>query len=245
MYVPGKIGIITQVRMTSTRLPGKVLMLAGGKSLLAHHIDRLKQTGLPIIIATTENATDNSVQEFAVQNGLVCFRGSEENVLSRFYYAAIENHLDTIIRVTSDCPFIDPGLILQGIEVYNMKADENLYVSNCHQRTYARGFDFELFSFKSIKDAFENANEQADLEHVTPYIWKNKSGKISLAHIKQERDCSHFRVTVDTPEDFSLIKELIEKYHAETLSCRAIEDILLEHPELVKINSHIEQKKVN
>src|SRR5690606_7739468 len=104
--------------MTSTRLPGKVLQKVNDRSLLDYHIDRLKRTGFEIIIATTTNETDNPIIEFCNQNNIKYSRGSEENVLSRYYTAAIENNLDIIIRVTSDCPLIDPHLIRNSVEKY-------------------------------------------------------------------------------------------------------------------------------
>ena len=117
-------------------------------------------------------------------------------------------------------------------------------MSNVIERTFARGFDFEIFSFQSLKAAFENATDESDIEHVTPYIWKNKLGEIDFYHVKQEKDNSSLRLTVDTSEDFELIKQLIEKYHAENLSYNEIENLLLQHPELVELNANTVQKKV-
>lgn len=238
------IGIITQARMTSTRLPGKIFKEAGHKSLLQYHIDRLKQTGFDIVIATTTNQTDDIVSDYAEKNNIKCYRGSEHNVLSRFYDAALKYKLDIIVRVTSDCPLIDPHLIRNGVEKYIQMNNQNLYMGNAIERTFARGFDFEIFSFQSLKAAYDNAKEDSDLEHVTPYIWKNKSGKIDFYHIKQQVNNSNLRITVDTPEDFELIRILIEKYGADKLPYTEIETLLKEKTELIEINKHIEQKKV-
>jgi len=239
------IGIISQVRMTSTRLPGKVLMKINDRSLLEYHLDRLRKTGFRIIIATTINSADDAVCELAEDMEMDFYRGSELNVLERFYNAAKTFELQHIIRVTSDCPLIDPVLIRNGAEQYLNGNDENVYLSNSIERTYARGFDFEIFSFASLKEAYENTKDQSDIEHVTPFIWKNKSGKIKIRHFKQETDNSNLRVTVDTPEDLELIRQLIVNYKAERLSFSEIEKVLLEHPELVAINAEIQQKKVN
>lgn len=230
--------------MTSTRLPGKIMKEVNGKPLLQYHIERLKQSGIDIGIATTINATDDVVSEFAKQNNIPCFRGSEHNVLSRYYEAAIQFKFDIIIRVTSDCPLIDPHLIRHSVEKYLKFNNKHMYVSNGIERTFARGFDFEIFSFELLKDAYNNAKEQPDLEHVTPYIWKNSSKNVQFYYVKQNIDNSSFRITVDTPEDFELIKILIEKYGADKLPYNEIETILASHPELVAINQHIEQKKV-
>ncbi|MFD1629059.1 cytidylyltransferase domain-containing protein [Pseudopedobacter beijingensis] len=238
------IGIITQARMTSSRLPGKILKEVKGKSLLTYHIERLKHSGFPVIVATTTNETDNPVIDFCINKGIPYSRGSEENVLSRFYNAAVENNLDIIVRVTSDCPLIDPHLIRNSMEKYLKFNNENLYVSNVIDRTFARGFDFEIFSFRLLEDAYKNATESADLEHVTPYIRKNIKGDTEFYDIKQSKNHNDLRITVDTAEDFQLIQELIVTFDADLLPYNGIEEILLQHPELIAINAHIEQKKV-
>jgi spore coat polysaccharide biosynthesis protein SpsF len=239
-----KIGIITQARMTSTRLPGKVLKEIKHKSLLKYHTQRLQQSGIDVIIATTSNETDNIVQQFAEKEQILFHRGDENNVLSRYHQAAVKFGLDVIIRVTSDCPLIDPHLIRNSLEKYLQFNNPQLYVSNGMERTFARGFDFEIFSFQLLDEAFKKATDAGDLEHVTPYIWKNRSGKVEFYPVKQPVDNSRFRITVDTPEDFELINILIEKYNADQLAYTAIEEILIAHPELSAINAHIEQKKV-
>jgi spore coat polysaccharide biosynthesis protein SpsF len=238
------IGIITQARMTSTRLPGKIFKEINDKPILQYHIERLQQTGIDIVIATTTNETDNCVCEFAKKHAIKFYRGSENNVLSRFYETAKKYKFDIIIRVTSDCPLIDPHLIRNSVEKYLQLSNPNLYMSNGIERTFARGFDFEIFSFQQLDEVFHNATNESDMEHVTPYIWKNRSGKVAFYHLKQSVNNSGLRITVDTSDDFKLIKILIEKYNADKLSYIEIENILLEHPELTALNAHIEQKKV-
>lgn len=238
------IGIITQARMTSTRLPGKIFKTANKKPLLQYHIDRLKQTGFDIAIATTTNSADDSIVEFANGQGINVHRGSEDNVLSRYHETAIKFNYNIIVRVTSDCPLIDPHLIRNALEKYIQLSNHKLYLSNGIERTYARGFDFEIFSFELLDDAFKKATQTEDLEHVTPYIWKNKSGNVEVYNCKQEVDNSNMRITVDTADDYELIKTLIEKYQANELAYNEIENILTEHPELIAINAHINQKKV-
>ncbi len=228
--------------MTSTRLPGKVLKEINHRPLLDYHIQRLLKTGFEIVIATTTNQSDDCICDYAIHHNIKYYRGSEQNVLSRFYEAAFKYNLNVIVRVTSDCPLIDPDLIKINAEKYIVLNNPNLYMSNALERTFARGFDFEIFSFVSLKEAFEHARNDSDLEHVTPYIWKNIEEKTEFMHIRQGKDNSRFRITVDTKEDFDLVKLLIEKYKADELSYRKIEDILNHHPELVEINSHIGQK---
>lgn len=239
-----KIGIITQARMTSTRLPGKILKTVNNKTLLHYHIERLQHAEVSIAIATTINATDDCVCQYAQANNINYYRGSEQNVLSRFYETALKFNYDIIVRVTSDCPLIDGELIKQSISKYVQLNNPNLYMGNAVERTYARGFDFEIFSFQLLKEAYNNATNTADLEHVTPYIWQNKSGKVQLHHITQPINNSHLRITVDTAHDFELIQQLIQHHNADKLSYREIEQLLLNNPNLVAINKHIEQKKL-
>jgi spore coat polysaccharide biosynthesis protein SpsF len=238
------VGIITQARMTSTRLPGKVLKMIDQKPLLQYHMERLLHTGFDIAIATTPNKSDDPICEFAEEHNIKFHRGSEENVLSRYFETAAKYQYDCIVRVTSDCPLIDPKLIREGVEIFSQANNSNLYVSNVIERTYARGFDFEIFSFDTLRDANTNAKDQSDLEHVTPYIWKNRSGKTDFYHVKQGSNNSRFRITIDTAEDFELVKQLIKRFNAPNLHSDEIENILIQHPELVAINYKVGQKEI-
>jgi spore coat polysaccharide biosynthesis protein SpsF len=241
---PQRIGIISQARMTSTRLPGKIFKEIKGKSLLEYHIERLKKTNFDLLIATTINKTDDCICEWAEKHKIEYYRGSENNVLSRYYEAAKKYGFDTIVRVTSDCPLIDASLVCESIKKYLEFNNQNLYMSNSLERTYAYGFDFEIFSFQMLKEAFQKAADPSDLEHVTPYIWKDRSGKTEFYFVKQNEDNSRWRITVDTEYDFELIKTLIEKFNADKLGYRDIEKTLNENPELTLINSHVKQRKV-
>jgi spore coat polysaccharide biosynthesis protein SpsF len=238
-----KIGIISQARMTSTRLPGKVLLEAAGKSMLEYHTERLASSGLPIIIATTTNDTDDPIVDFAKGRNISYYRGDENHVLSRYYEAAKSYELDTIIRVTSDCPLIDGNLVREGVDLFEKENNQYLYLSNCLKRSYPRGFDFEVFSFQALKEAYHCASLPGDIEHVTPYIHQNRSEKVVFRNITQLVDKSEYRITLDTEEDFQLIKILIEQYGAAELDFMQIISVFDSHPELASINAHIEQKK--
>ena len=240
-----KVGIISQARMTSTRLPGKVLKLIDGKPVLAYHISRLKQTGFPVFLATTTNQTDDPLLTFAKQQNLPFYRGDEQNVLSRYYHCAAENELDVLVRVTSDCPLIAPELVKNGIEKYLKSHDPYLYLSNALERTFPRGFDFEVFSFALLERAFKEASRPEDLEHVTPFIHQDRTGDIHFSHLKNREDKSNYRITLDTPEDFELLRILIEGHKADKLSGPEIISLLDSHPELVAINAQVEQKKLS
>ena len=224
-----RIGIITQARMTSSRLPGKVLIPAGGRSMLDHHIDRLSSADLPVVLATTTNAADDPLADLGHRRGIEVFRGSEGDVLSRFAGAASSAGLDVVVRVTSDCPLIDAALISDGVRL---------------ERTYPRGFDFEVFAASALAEADRNATEPAEREHVTPYLYTGRSPRSSIHSITQQVDASHYRVTLDTPEDLTVIRALIEDHGAAGLDVSEIVAVLDSHPELAAINSHVEQKKL-
>ncbi|MFD8767546.1 cytidylyltransferase domain-containing protein [Microbacterium oxydans] len=239
-----RVGIITQARMTSTRLPGKVLLAAGGRTLLDHHIDRLQKLDLPLVVATTTNASDDPIAALAVSRGARLFRGSETDVLGRFAGAARDAGLDVVVRVTSDCPLIDPALVRRGIERFAELADPTAHVSNVLERTYPRGFDFEVFSAVALLEADARASLPADREHVTPFLYSGRGADTSLHAITGTRDASRFRVTVDTPEDLAVIRALVETYSAADLSADEIIEVLEAHPELVALNADVEQKKL-
>jgi spore coat polysaccharide biosynthesis protein SpsF len=239
-----RIGIISQARMTSTRLPGKVLLQAGGKSLLAWHVERLRQTGLPVFLATTTNATDDVLVDFGAAYGLPVTRGDEHDVLSRYHQCAAAHELDIIVRVTSDCPLIAPELIAEGAVRYQTAANPRLYLSNVLHRTYPRGFDFEIFSRELLDEATQQATLPAHREHVTPYINQNCSGDVIFAHLTRMDDASQLRLTVDTAEDFALVQVLLNDYNAGQLTGEELIALLSAHPELVALNAEVEQKKI-
>jgi spore coat polysaccharide biosynthesis protein SpsF len=244
MSLPIKVGIITQARLGSSRLPGKVLLKAGGKALLAHHIERLQQSGHPVIVATTTEKIDDAIVEFCEHRNLPYFRGDEQNVLSRFYGCAVRYGLKVIVRVTSDCPLIDGTLIKTAVENYFLSDDPRVYASNCLVRTYPRGLDFEIFSFVLLEEAYLHAFSPVEKEHVTPYLYQNKPESIIIKHVTDENNNSQFRITLDTVEDYHLIKILIEEHQANTLPSSEIIELLKNRPELPAINAHVEQNKL-
>jgi spore coat polysaccharide biosynthesis protein SpsF len=239
-----RIGVISQARMTSTRLPGKVLKEIKGRSLLDYHVLRLRKSGFPVIIATTSLKTDDPIAQFCQLQELPIFRGDEMDVLSRYEGAAQKHSLDLIVRVTSDCPLIDGDLIRQGVETYLRMQKSWLYLSNCLERTFPRGFDFEIFSREMLSESFNRAQSSSEREHVTPYIHQNRHGKTQFHHIKRSPDMSSYRLTVDEPADFELMRRLIEDFECEKKNQDEICKVLIENPDLKSINAHIEQKKV-
>ncbi|MEW6607092.1 MAG: glycosyltransferase family protein [bacterium] len=235
-----RVSIITQARVASTRLAAKVLKTIKGKSLLAYHIQRARWSDLPIIVATTVKEQDEPIVEECKILEVPFFRGDECDVLGRYYHCARENQIDTIIRITSDCPLIDGYLIREGYEEYKrLNAD---YLSNSIERTFPRGLDFEIFSFRALKLAYENAKELPEREHVTPYIWKNNPNLFEIKNFSSRLNKSEYRITVDTDKDFEVIKILIEDFGVDQKGYKEIIEILDSHPEIVKINQDIKQK---
>lgn len=239
---------IIQARVGSTRLPGKVLKNICGKTVLQHDIDRLRRVKNidEIVIATTILEKDEAIVKEADRLGVKYFKGSEEDVLSRYYYAAKENNADVVVRVTSDCPLIDSEVTEKIIQYYMDNNDKYDYVSNTIDRTYPRGLDTEVFSFNSLQKAFNEASSMRDREHVTPYIWDNPH-LFRLFQYKNQNDYSNLRWTLDTAEDFELINRVYGFLYADKGNNFNINDIIelyRKHPELIEINKDIEQKKV-
>lgn len=239
---------IIQARIGSTRLPGKVLKKICDKTVLEHDIDRLKSIKSidKIVIATTTLERDNIIVEEAKRLGVSYFRGSEEDVLSRYYYAAKENNADVIVRVTSDCPLIDSEISEKIIGFYLNNSIYYDYISNSIQRTYPRGLDTEVFSFKALEKAYKEAVSRRDREHVTPYIWDNPN-IYRLYHYKNDVDYSHLRWTLDTEEDLELIEKIYDLMYDKYNNCFGMKQVLKlydKYPQLIEINKNIEQKKL-
>jgi spore coat polysaccharide biosynthesis protein SpsF len=235
--------IITQARMNSTRLTGKILRTVKNKALLDYHIDRLLLSSIPICVATTRSPSDDNICQHLSERQIKFYRGSETDVLSRFYECAKYFCSDIIVRVTSDCPLIDGRLIKDAVDKYISLNNHNLYLSNTVVRTFPRGFDFEIFSFNMLESAFKNATEPLDREHVTTYIRRNCNSLYNNSDILYSNDASHFRLTVDEAIDLELITKLIKDYSCDNMSAEQIILFLNNHPELAQMNSSVEQKK--
>lgn len=237
---------IIQARMCSSRLPGKVLRKVLGKPLLEYQLERVKRSKLidEIVVATTDQTIDNPIVFLCENMNISYFRGSETDVLERYYMAAIHAKADVVVRLTSDCPLIDPAQIDKIIESYFSWDHPLKYASNTLIRTFPRGMDTEVFSFQALKEAHNKAKLTSDREHVTKYIIKNTE-KFKLLNISNDKDFSHHRWTVDTDVDFILIKKIIEALYPQ-LPEFTLEDtlqLLDKFPEWQSINNHIQQKE--
>ena len=203
-----KIIAITQARTGSTRFPNKIMNKIEGKTLLDIHVNRIKKAKKNnlIIIATTKKKDDDIIKLEANNLGVHCYRGDEDDVLDRFYQAAKSHNPDYVVRLTSDCPLIDPSLIDEIIEAtINSNVD---YCSNTLIESYPDGQDVEVFSFNSLKKAWEESVLISDREHVTPYMKRNF--KVLNIHSNNMK-FNKVRMTVDEPNDFIVIKRLAEK----------------------------------
>ena len=240
-----KVVAIIQARMTSTRLPGKVLIKVMDKPLLEYQLERVKCSKKidEIVVATTINDSDHPIIEICHQLGVSFFRGTEKDVLSRYYEAAIEYNADIVVRLTSDCPLIDPDIIDQVITEYLNNTYD--YVSNTQVRSFPRGMDIEVFSFEKLEIAFFNAKKEYEREHVTPYIYLNKD-VFSIGQVINQKNYSDFRITVDTKEDLELISVLLTELYPRDNKFSLLDIITKfeENPSLSKINAHVKQKEL-
>ncbi|NFG60636.1 glycosyltransferase family protein [Clostridium sp. CMCC3677] len=242
-----KVVCIVQARVGSTRLPGKVLKEICGKTVLEHDVNRLKLVPNidEIVIATTVESQDDRILYEANRLGVKCFRGSENDVLSRYYFAAKENNADIVIRVTSDCPCLDYKILEDMINVFLSKVNNFDYMNNTIDKTYPRGYDIEIFSFYALKMAFNNTVKDYEREHVTPYLY-DLNNNFRILSYKNLKDYSRYRVTLDTEEDFQVIKAIYEVLFKEKgyFLLEDAVDFLEKNYDIAQINAEIEQKKL-
>ena len=242
-----KVVAIIQARMGSTRLPGKVLKDVCGKPMLWYMVNRLRFSNKidNIVLAIPNSAQDDELEDFAEGLKLQCFRGSEEDVLSRYYWAAAESGGQVIVRLTSDCPLIDPRVTDKVIEEHlNSDAD---YTSSGISRTFPWGLGAEVFSFDALKRAYKEAEQDYEREHVTPYFYLHPEiFKLKSVEAEGKLRRPDLRLTVDTEEDLQLIREIFKRLHRDDQIFYAedVIDLLDKHPELVAINAHVRQKEL-
>lgn len=232
---------VIQARLGSTRLQGKTMMTLRGEPLIGHLIKRIQRSEYisDIIIATTAKEKDDPIVKFAKERNLKYYRGSEDDVLDRFYQAAVAFHLETIVRVTPDCPMLDPRVTDRVIKAY--LSGNYDYVSNSLVPTYPDGFDTEVFSFEVLAQAWRDAKLPSEREHVTAYIVKHPE-LFKLYNVKKDgEDLSWLRWTVDTQRDYEFVSRIFEKI-GKTDDIFYMEDVLKvleENSELTEINAGI------
>ncbi|MGE5370806.1 MAG: cytidylyltransferase domain-containing protein [Solirubrobacterales bacterium] len=236
---------IIQTRMGSTRLPGKVLLDLCGRPVIYHVIDRVLQSRHinRIVIATTVEPGDDVIVKTidGYHPNVSVFRGSQDDVLDRYYQAASQSNADLVVRITSDCPLIDPVITDSVIDAYSRGAYS--YVSNIGERSFPRGLDTEVFSFAALETAWRDARLPDEREHVTPFI-RNHPERFPAFNLASPIDCSRYRWTLDTSDDWAFIKAIYQRLYQGNsyFEYEAVLRLLEQHPELAGLNAHVQQK---
>ena len=234
------LGAIIQARMSSTRLPGKVLMPICGKPLIWHIVNRLKSCHIvsEIILASTVNPADDSLVHWAETNNIKVFRDSEDDVLSRYYYASLLVDTTDILRVTADDPFKDTGII---VDVFNKYKSEDLdFAYNNKPASFPEGLDVEIFSTAALKRAFLESKDPYEREHVTQFFYRHpevfKQGNYSYV-----KDLSHLRWTIDTEDDLRMVKIVYEALYNEdqVFGFQDILNLIEKNPVIAIINNNV------
>jgi len=240
-----KVVAIIQARMGSTRLPGKVLEDIAGRPMLEYVVNRTcRAKNLDdIVVATTTQLTDGIIVDLCQKRGWHFFRGGEEDVLDRYYRAALAFNADIIVRITSDCPLIEREIIDKAAKEFLSSYPEVDYVSNTLTHTFPRGLDVEVMSFNAVEQAWREDSNPAWREHVTPYIYCHPE-KFRIRNVANDVDYSYMRWTVDTIEDLTFIRKIYDHFQNDTFTWRDVIDLLKIHPGWLKINQHVQQKVV-
>ena len=239
---------IVQARMTSTRLPGKIMRPIDGRPMLWYQLQRMRLARRldRIVIATTTNQTDDVVVRFCEEHACDFWRGPEADVLARYAGAARAFGAATIVRLTSDCPLLDPQLIDAAVERFAGASGACDYLSNMLPPTFPYGQAVEVFTAAALEAADREATDPAEREHVTPFIYW-RPARFRLQSLTMSPDLSGHRWTVDAPEDFELVSRLLGTLYASRpgFAIADVLDVLAVHPEWEKINVHVAQKAVS
>lgn len=235
---------VVQARMSSSRLPGKVLLPLGGRTVLGCVVARLRRARRldSIVIATSTDLTDLVIAEWARELGVRACRGPLDNVLARYALAAREAGADTVVRITADCPLVDPGVVDAMVEQFAAVPCD--YLSNALQRTYPRGLDVEVMTREALLRAAAEATQPHEREHVTPYLYRD-GGSVRLRHHLAPRNLSHHRWTLDTVQDYRFLVRLFGLLGDRWLPSGwdEVAGLLDRHPELAQINCDVRQKQ--
>ena len=237
---------LIQARMDSTRLPGKVMKMIDGEPMIYRICQALEKSKMvkKIVVVTSENKDDDKLVDFLRKNKIKYFRGSKNDVLERYYQAAKKFSADLIVRITGDCPLIDPAIVDLVIkEAINYKVD---YASNVQKRSFPRGYDVEVLTNEALQKIHGITKDPDDREHVSLYIRRNPDlFKIKNILAPDSKYHPKWRVCVDTKEDFQLVKKIFQTYRKKDLI--QYDDVIsffVKHPDIIKINKHIKQKKI-
>jgi spore coat polysaccharide biosynthesis protein SpsF len=224
-----KIVVVVQARMSSSRLPGKVLFPILGESLLFRMIERLRRVKYPIniVVATSIDETDKIIEVVCQEKGIEFYRGQLHDLLDRHYQIGLLNEADAVIKIPADCPLIDPKIINKVIDFYLEHESKYDYISNLHPATYPDGNDVELMTFDALEQAWQEGRKPLELEHTTPYFWENPD-KFRIANLSWESGLDYsmsHRFTIDYYEDYQFIKRVFEELYPNNPEF-SMEDIL-------------------
>jgi spore coat polysaccharide biosynthesis protein SpsF len=238
-----KVVTIIQTRRGSTRLPDKILMPLRGKPLFIRQAERVQAAHLcgQIVIATTMDANDDPIESICRQEGLECFRGHALDLLDRHYRAAIQYQADTVVKIPSDCPLIDPGVIDRVIGYYLEQEGDYDFVSNLHPASFPDGNDVEVLSFGVLETAWRESVRPMEREHTTPFIWE-RPGRFRIGNVRMEggADLSMtHRWTIDYAEDYRFIKAVFDELYPSNalFGMKEILDLVGRRPDIYAINS--------
>jgi len=237
---------IVQARLGSERLPGKVLRDIAGEPMLVRVVNRTMRAKTldEVVVATTIESRDDEIANLCELNGWIYSRGSEFDVLDRYYESAQAQHANVVVRITSDCPLIDPGIIDITVRKFMEKGSMD-YASNIlPARTFPRGLDVEVMTFEALERAWREDTNSTWREHVTPYIYSN-SDLFETVGIMNDKDYSHMRWTVDTLEDLAFVRLVYEHFEHDHFSWHEVISLLDKKPELIDVNKFVLQKKPN
>ncbi len=231
------IGCILQARMSSTRLPGKIMMIIKNRPIIDYVVTQLQfsKNIEKIVIATTDNQVDDLLIDYATKKSISIFRGSEKDVLDRYYKCAKKYNFSIIVRITSDNPLIDPEIIDQVITKFKSKNID--FISNEHPPTLPQGFAVEVFSFNALENSWKNAKKNSEREHVSPYMYNNPD-LFKLYNMNFNTDLNHIRCTLDRENDFLFLEKLISSVEKQPILLKDILEFVNKNPKSIEINNH-------
>lgn len=241
-----KVAAIVQARCGSTRFPNKVFAELSGHPLIFHVINRLRfaKTIDEIVLATTTNSLDDKLEKWARQQGVKAYRGSENDVLNRYFMAAKSANADVVVRITADDPFKEPQIIDKAVcTLIETKSD---FVCNNNPPTYPEGLDVEVFTMEALDKAEQNSSSEFEREHVTQYFYRNPSS-FKIINISHTDNLSYLRWTIDTDKDFLMTQRVYSQlYHNEStiFHMNDILDLLKQQPEIAEINSMVARSEM-
>lgn len=244
-----KIVAIIQARMSSSRLPAKVLKEISGKPMLQHVVERVRRSQMvdDVLVATTVETSDDPLVDYCHQAGIPVFRGQLHDVLDRFYQAAKFSGADVVVRITADCPVIDPTLIDELVRQF-LAAKVDFAANRLPppwKRTFPIGLDAEVCTFSALERAWRESDQKYQREHVMPYLYEH-DGRFEVLVMNYHIDYGELRWTVDTPQDLEFIQHVFKLFEGNnTFGWLEILNLVQQHPELAEINADVRHKVFN